>query len=96
MGGSTGGIQLGSERKLYKYVISIIMPGQQKKQVHSKIILSIVQMYYIFGLLTGVPDCSSGVIDCLLAFIFLYFVLTSSVGERGCAARPFFCYVSPV
>ena len=83
MGGSTGGIQLGSERKLYKYVILIIMQGQQK-QVHSKIIL------------TGVPDCSSVVIDCLLAFIFLYFVLTSSVGERGCAARVFFCYVSPV
>ena len=70
MGGSTGGIQLGSERKLYNYVILIIMQRQQKKQVHSKIILLIVHMYNIFGLLIGVPDCSSGVIDCLLAFIF--------------------------
>ena len=53
MGGNTGEIQKGSERKLYKYV------SHQAGTTKTSTRIILVQMYNIFRLLIRVPDHSS-------------------------------------
>ena len=57
MGGNTGGIQLRSERELYKYI------NHQAGTTKASTKMILVQMYNIFRLLIGVPDYSSEVIE---------------------------------
>ena len=53
MGGNTGEVEIGSERKLYKYI------NHQAGTTKASTRIILVQMHNIFRLLIGVPDYSS-------------------------------------
>ena len=52
MGSNTGGIEIGSERELYKYI-------NQAGTTKASAVIILVHMYNVIRLLIGIPDYSS-------------------------------------
>ena len=74
-GNTTGEIEIGSERGLYKYI------NHQTGTTKASTRIILVQMYNIFRLLIGVPDYSSSSESCgekqkLIGFIVI-------ISQRG-------------